>query len=74
MLPLTHLPAPPCPALSLLQARVLATMTEGGSEDRLFYGAAGQFVDKLAEVGTPASLLCNAAPDSTPSASLACSA
>ena len=33
------------------QARVLATMTEGGSEDRLFYGAAGQFVDKLAEVG-----------------------
>lgn len=47
-----HAPSPPRPTqVSVLEtARVQAIMWEGGSEDQLFYGAAGQFVEKLAAV------------------------
>lgn len=41
--------ANPNPNHPPLQGRVLATMVEGGSEDKLFWGAAGQFVEHLAE-------------------------
>lgn len=39
------------PQVSVLEtARVQAVMWDGGSEDQLFYGAAGQFVGELAAV------------------------
>lgn len=52
--------APHTPQVSVLEtARVQAVMWDGGSEDQLFYGAAGQFVDRLAAVRCGAcSLVC----------------